>query len=209
MSGTMPRATSSLRGHGSGAPVPDQSRIARLRSRIRRLRWRSASPIRCGIVMYMLWLTWSLTLIANAPLVALGQRRPPPVHEAAEIETLVNRAADVLERQGAGAFADFRKKGGGWRYGDVYLFVTDLQGVVLFNAARPNREGRDLLDERDADGKRFHHDFVEMVTKFGSGWVDYMFPKPGQAVVTVKWSYVCATHVDGVEALIGAGVYVE
>jgi len=25
----------------------------------------------------------------------------------------------------------------------------------------------------------------------------------------VKWSYVCATSVEGVPALVGAGVYVE
>ena len=140
---------------------------------------------------------------------ALGRRPPPPSHQAVEIETLVNRAAEVLEQQGSAAFSAFRTKGGGWRYGDVYLFVVDLRGIVLFNAARPNREGRDLLGERDADGKRFHRDFIDVVRQFGSGWVDYMFPRPGQANAVVKWSYVCGTRVDGIEALVGAGVYVE
>lgn len=36
-----------------------------------------------------------------------------------------------------------------------------------------------------------------------------MFPRPGQSVPTVKWSYVCETQVAGAAALIGAGVYVE
>jgi cytochrome c len=205
---TIPWAASSLRLRGIRALLAFRNGLARPRSHARRLLVQRAGPIRRGVARAV-WLTVPLILIVVAPPVVFGQRHPPPVHQAVEIETLVNRAADVLEQQGTDAFAAFRKKGGGWRYGDVYLFVTDLQGVVLFNAARPNREGRDLLDERDADGKRFHRDFVDVVTRFGSGWVDYMFPKPGQAVATVKWSYVCATRVDGREALIGAGVYVE
>ncbi len=154
-------------------------------------------------------LVWPVLLLIGATLPAFGRRSPPAFHQAAEIETLVNRAAEALEERGPAAFAEFRRKGGGWRYGDVYLFVVDMQGIVLFNAAHPDREGRDLLHERDADGKPFHQDFIDTVSRFGSGWVDYMFPRPGQTTPTVKWSYVCETHVAGAEVLIGAGVYVE
>ena len=156
-----------------------------------------------------LFLALPFLLIVGATLTASEKADFPPSHQASEIETLVNKAADTLEERGRRAFEEFRKEGSTWRYGDVYLFVVDMQGVVLFHAARPNREGRDLLDERDAAGKRFHRDFIRVVKRFGSGWVDYMFPKPGQSVATVKWSYVCATRVDGVEALVGAGVYVD
>jgi cytochrome c len=148
-------------------------------------------------------------LLTGAALPASGARRPPPLHQAAEIENLVNRAAQLLEERGREAFAEFRRKRSIWRYGDVYLFVVDMQGIVLFNAAHPNREGRDLLSEHDADGKQFHRTFIDVVGRFGSGWVDYMFPKPGQSLPTVKWSYVCETHVDGAVALVGSGVYVE
>jgi cytochrome c len=151
----------------------------------------------------------AVLIVSGAACPVLAQRSPPPLHQAAEIEGLVNRAADLLEEKGASAFSEFRRKGSVWRYGDVYLFVVDLNGIVLFNAAHPNREGRDLLNERDADGKPFLRAFVEIVATDGAGWVDYMFPKPGQSAPSVKWSYVCATHVAGREALIGAGVYVE
>ncbi|MGH1575001.1 cache domain-containing protein [Methylobacterium sp. P31] len=159
--------------------------------------------------MFKKLLTGLVLLFLTATLPALGQRRPPPTHEALEIEALVNKASEVLEERGSKAFADFRKKGSPWRYADIYLFVVDMNGVVLFNAARPDREERDFLDDRDSDGKRFHRDFIEVVSKYGSGWVDYMFPKPGQSHASVKWSYVCATRVDGVDALVGAGVYVD
>ena len=138
-----------------------------------------------------------------------GRDARVPVHQAAEIETLVNEAADLIESEGRAAFAAFRRKGSRWRYGDVYLFVGDLQGIVLFNAAQPNREGRDLLEEHDAAGKPFHKEFVSVVRESGSGWVDYMFPRPRRSTPEGKWSYVCATTVEGVPALVGAGVYVE
>lgn len=150
-----------------------------------------------------------VVLLIGATLPASGKRSPLIFHQAVEIETLVNRAAEALEERGPAAFTEFRRKGGGWRYGDVYLFVVDMRGIVLFNAAHPDREGRDLLHERDADGKPFHQAFIDTVSQFGSGWIDYMFPRPGQSVPTVKWSYVCETHVAGTAALIGAGVYVE
>lgn len=114
-------------------------------------------------------LIWPALLLISATLPATGRRSSPVFHQAVEIETLVNEAAEVLGERGAGAFAEFRRKGSAWRYGDVYLFVVDLRGIVLFNAAHPEREGRDLLHERDADGKRFHQDFIDTVSRFGSG----------------------------------------
>lgn len=126
-----------------------------------------------------------------------------------EIERLVNEASDVIEMQGRGAFPIFRRSGSVWRHGDFYLFVTDMNGVVIFNAAKPDREGKDLLEEHDSDGKQFHKDFIRVVDQYGSGWVDYMFPKPGQSVPSIKWSYVCATKFEGAAALVGAGLYSE
>ncbi|MGH1589288.1 cache domain-containing protein [Methylobacterium phyllosphaerae] len=131
------------------------------------------------------------------------------VHQAAEIEALVQEASDILKRQGHRAFAGFRMKNSHWRHADVYLFVTDMRGVILFNAEHPDHEGRNLLDERDADGKQFRKDFIAVVRGSGSGWVDYMFPRPGQTVPVVKWGYVSETCVDEIPALVGAGVYVD
>ncbi|SFL13836.1 cache domain-containing protein [Methylobacterium pseudosasicola] len=148
-----------------------------------------------------------IVILPTRPVVGRDER--VSVHQAVEIETLVNEAAETIESQGRAAFAAFRRKDSRWRYGDVYLFVVDMQGIVLFNAAHPNREGRDLLQEHDAAGKQFHKDFIGVVRESGSGWVDYMFPRPRRSTPEVKWSYVCGTSVDGTPALVGAGVYVE
>ncbi|GJD79260.1 cache domain-containing protein [Methylobacterium gregans] len=153
-------------------------------------------------------LTWPfLLLLLMAP--ALAQKAVPRAHEAAEIENLVDAAAEFLDRRGPGAFEEFRKPNSPWRHDDLYLFAMDLSGNVLFNAAHPHREGRNWIDERDADGKRFHRDFVDVVKRYGSGWVDYMFPKPGGTIPVVKWSYLRGVTISGTTALVGAGAYVD
>lgn len=159
--------------------------------------------------MFKPLLIWPAVLALSARILVAEMINPPSSSQAVDIEALVDEAARILETHGAEAFGDFRKKNTFWRHGDVYLFVVDMQGTVLFNAAHPDREGRDLFNERDPDGNRFHKDFIDVVNRFGAGWVDYMFPKPGSSIPSVKWSYVCGTRVGGVAALVGAGVYVD
>jgi cytochrome c len=62
---------------------------------------------------------------------------------------------------------------------------------------------------KDATGKHFVTAFIDTVKASGSGWVDYMWPKPGETQPSRKWTYVKAATVDGVPALVGAGFYPE
>ena len=138
-----------------------------------------------------------------------AQQTIPNSREAARIEVIVNKAAELVEKQGRAAFSQFRRRGTEWWFDDVYLFVFDMSGNILLNAAFPKREGTNRLGERDADGKLFHEGSISVVQSDGSGWVDYMFPKPGQNNPTVKWSYVRSVTIDGKPGLIGAGFYTE
>jgi signal transduction histidine kinase len=137
------------------------------------------------------------------------QQPSKAAEEAARIEAMVNKAAALVEVRGKAVFSEFRKRDGEWRFDDVYLFALDLNGKILLNVEFPQREGTTRLNEKDADGKLFHEDFVEVVWTNGSGWVDYMFPKPGQRQPSEKWSYVTATTIDGTPGLIGAGFYAD
>ena len=53
----------------------------------------------------------------------------------------------------------------------------------------------------------FHNEFLKVVQAKGAGWVDYMFPKPGQKQPSHKWSYVKGFKADGLAGLIGAGFF--
>ncbi len=140
----------------------------------------------------------------------IAQQSAPTGEKAKQIEMLVNEAAGLIERTGkVAAFEEFRKKGSQWFKGDTYLFVYDLKSNVLLNAAFPEREGTNTTGQKDANGKLFHHEFIQMAETKGSGWVDYMFPKPGQTQPSQKWAYVRGVNVDGVPSLVASGFYPE
>jgi cytochrome c len=138
-----------------------------------------------------------------------AQEAPPPSPQATKIQTLVDKAAALVDKQGKAALAEFRKRDSEWWFGNTYLFAYDMKLNVLLNPAFPQREGTNAHGEKDANGVFFHDEFVKVVQAKGAGWVAYMFPKPGQTQPSQKWSYVRAITVDGTPGLIGAGFYPE
>ena len=146
-------------------------------------------------------------LAAASP--AFAQAAPPASPKVDEVTALVDRAAAAIDAKGKSVFPDFREANGPWRSGPIYLVVVDLTGKTLVNAAFPKFEGTDANLVKDATGKHFVTAFIDKVKASGSGWVDYMWPKPGETQPSRKWSYVKAVTVDGVPALVGAGFYPE
>lgn len=151
-----------------------------------------------------------LLLLAAIPRPAApagAEGAPPATEQAKKIEMLVNKAAALIDKQGKSAFVEFRKKGSEWFRGSTYLFVYDMKSNVLLNPAFPAREGTNTTGEKDAKGKLFHHAIIQVAKAKGSGWVDYMFPKPGQTLASQKWAYVKKVTVDGVPGLVASGFY--
>jgi len=138
---------------------------------------------------------------------AFSQSSPPTSETADQTKALVDKAAALIESKGKAAFSEFRVKGSEWFHGDTYLFVYDLHANVLLNPAFPAREGTNVKGQKDANGKRFHDAIIRMAEIDGSGWVDYMFPKPGQAQPSQKWAYVKGVKIDGVPGLVASGFY--
>lgn len=140
---------------------------------------------------------------------ASAQQSPPTSEQAKRIEAMVKKAAALIESQGKAAFYEFRKEDSEWWFGNTYLFVYDKDMNVLLNPAFPQREGTNVHGQKDANGKLFHDEFMKVIHDKGSGWVDYLFPKPGQTQPSQKWSYVKAVKINGGTGLIGAGFYPE
>ena len=132
---------------------------------------------------------------------------PPATEHSKQVEALVNKAATAIDENGKASFAEFRKKDSEWFHGDTYLFVYDLKANVLLNPAFPQREGTNVAGQRDAKGKLFHNEIIQTAETKGSGWVDYMFPKPGQAEPSQKWAYVKKVTIDGTAGLVASGFY--
>lgn len=138
-----------------------------------------------------------------------SQSSRPTSETAKQVEALVDKAAALIDSKGKAAFSDFRIKGSEWFHGDTYIFVYDLNANVLLNPAFPAREGTNVHGQKDTNGKLFHDAMIQTVETTGSGWVDYMFLKPGQTRPSHKWTYVKAVRINGAPGLVGSGFYSE
>ena len=123
------------------------------------------------------------------------------------VET-VDAAADLVER-GKDAFATLRDMASPFRYQDVYVFVHDQNGVQLVNPIFPALEGTSLLDFQDVNGKFVLRDTIAMLREQDAGWIDYMWPRPGETGPSKKSSYVRKVKVGDDVLYVGAGVYSE
>ncbi|HEV8407451.1 MAG TPA: cache domain-containing protein [Sphingomicrobium sp.] len=160
------------------------------------MRWKAVS---IGIVFLTVFGTMS----------AMAQSSPPASPKAEATEALVDKAAALIDAKGRAAFSELRVKGTEWFHGDTYLFAYDLNGNVLLNPAFPSREGTNVSGQKDANGKLFHDAIIRTAETRGSGWVDYMFPKPGQTQPSQKWAFVRAVKIDGIPGLVASGFYPE
>lgn len=119
----------------------------------------------------------------------------------------VNDAVGRIEKDGAEAFPLLRDPTGPFIVKDAYVFVVEPSGVELVNPAFPNLEGRNLLDVEDTHGKLLVREMLDVVQTRGAGWVDYMWPKPGESVSTQKSTYVRKARLGDGWVLVGCGVY--
>jgi methyl-accepting chemotaxis protein len=140
---------------------------------------------------------------------AFSQSSPPTSDTAAQTKALVEKAAALIDSRGKAALSEFRIKGSEWFHGDTYLFAYDLNANVLLNPAFPAREGTNVRGQKDTNGKLFHDAMIQTAETTGSGWVDYMFLRPGQTESSHKWTYVKAVKIDGVPGLVGSGFYAQ
>jgi len=127
--------------------------------------------------------------------------------ERAFIVDAVDSAVALLEKQGTGGFKTLRDKRSKFIFKDTYVFVTSIKGRELVNPAFPILEGRFIRDAVDARGTRIVRNYIKVIQEQGFGWVDYLWPKPGEAIPAKKTVYVKKAVIDGKEYVVGAGIY--
>ncbi len=120
---------------------------------------------------------------------------------------LVKEAVGQIEKFESASFRLFHDPKGPFIAKDAYIFVINEQGVDLVNPGFPNLEGRNIMDLRDTRGKFLIREMFRVVESRGAGWVDYMWPKPGEGVSTQKSTYVTRAKMGNQTVLVGCGVY--
>ncbi|MDA2921592.1 cache domain-containing protein, partial [Desulfobacterota bacterium AH_259_B03_O07] len=64
-----------------------------------------------------------------------------------------------------------------------------MNGVVIFHPIQPELEGKNIIDLKDVDGKALFQEMIETAKTQGSGWIGYMYQKPGESKPSKKSSY--------------------
>lgn len=118
-------------------------------------------------------------------------------------------AAALLQAEGDGAFAKIKDPNGEFRFADGkgYVWIHDLDGIMLMHPIKPALDGKGLLDMRDVNGVYLFVAMNELTEEKGEGWVPYAWPKPGEEGSSPKVSYVVLVKKDGKSYVVGSGMY--
>ena len=149
-----------------------------------------------GIVM--------LVLCGLVSMVAAAEKQKHGT--AAEAEAMVKKAIASMKSNGKEAtFAEINNPKGQFTDRDLYVFVYDMTGKCVAHGLNPKMIGKDLIEVRDADGKFFVKDRVEIAKTKGSGWQEYKFTDPLTKKIEPKKAYVEKYE----NLIVGCGIYQE
>ncbi|MCP3891155.1 MAG: hypothetical protein GY702_20160 [Desulfobulbaceae bacterium] len=118
-------------------------------------------------------------------------------------------AAELIKAEGDAALQKIKDKNGEFRFADGagYVWVHNLEGVMVMHPIKPSLDGKELLDLADTNGTLLFMAMNEIAEDKGSGWVPYVWPKPGEKDSSPKVSYVVLVNHGGKEYVAGAGIY--
>jgi cytochrome c len=116
---------------------------------------------------------------------AQGKRGTP-----AQAEAMVKKAIEFIKANGKEkAFAAFNDPKGKFVDGDLYVMVYDLTGKCVSHGANPKMIGKDLIDMKDAEGKLFVKERVDLAKTKGKGWQNYKWTNPLSKQIEEKTAY--------------------
>ena len=110
---------------------------------------------------------------------------------ADEAKTLVEKGIQFYKANGKDkALAEFSNPKGQFVKGELYIFIWDLNGMVLAHGTNQKLIGKDVSGLKDADGKLFVKDGLELAKSKGSGWGDYKWTNPVTKKMDDKTTFV-------------------
>jgi methyl-accepting chemotaxis protein len=94
------------------------------------------------------------------------------------------------------------------KYGDMgYVYVSNTKPVVLMHPVRPEFVGKDATNMLDPTGKATYVETSKMAKTNGRGYVDMMFPRPGQKEAVPK--RVAVRYVPEWDWVVLTGLYMD
>lgn len=121
----------------------------------------------------------------------------------------LNEACTLLAAEGSAAYSKFKGQGSKYLFEGTYVWIHQLSDAkMVMHPIKNKLVGKKLIGLKDKTGKRFFTVMNRLVAEKGSGWVSYLWPKPGTKDFVKKVSYVkkCVT-ADNIEVVLGCGLY--
>ena len=141
-----------------------------------------------------------VTLVAGISTSALAANEYASKKEA---EAMVGKAVTAIKAGKQKTFDEITAKDAKWIDRDLYPTVYDLNGKVLAHGQNAKQVGKELLELKDADGKAFVKERVDLAKSKGKFWQDYKFTDPVSKKVLPKQAY-CEKVGD---VIVCAGIY--
>jgi methyl-accepting chemotaxis protein len=112
-----------------------------------------------------------------------------------------NLSAPAAMRMAKTSLESIRSRGG------EYIFINDLDGVVIGHGGQPGLVGMDQTEMVDVNGKAFVSSLIDIAKRDGSGFDYYYWVRPGSEEAILKQSYVKLFEPWG--WVIGTGLYMD
>jgi hypothetical protein len=121
-----------------------------------------------------------------------------------EAVAMVKKARVFIQTEGAAnAYPDISDPRGRFVDRDLYIVVYGLDGMVLAHGADAKRIGTNQINDKDADGKAFVKERVELAASKPSFWQSYKFMNPVTQEIAPKEMY--CERLD--QTVVCGGVY--
>ena len=127
-----------------------------------------------------------------------------------EVIVKVHEAVQYLNDKGLAGFSDFNNnKDARWVWKDSYVFVYSCRdNVMIAHPLRPDMVGKPILQMKDDKDHLLFQEMCKVGANKNGGWVEYWWPKPGEAKASRKISYVHGAEVSfKPDIQVGAGIY--
>lgn len=149
----------------------------------------------------------SVALMLGAAPAWVGATNPDAA-TAEEVIAKVHEAAKYLHDKGQAGFPDFNNNAR-WVWKDSYVFVYSCRdNKMVSHPLRPDLVGKPILQMEDDKGNLLFQKLCDASNKPNGGWVEYWWPKPGEAKASRKISYTRSTEVSfQPDVRVGAGIY--
>lgn len=164
----------------------------------------------------------ALTIIALAILFSallINGRSQMMEDRQAKVRNLVEAVHGILTyyekavRDGTMPLGDAQKNAaaaiGNLRYDKVeYFWIHDARdATMIMHPIKPDLNGKNLDQMKDKAGKQLFNEMNKVVKASGSGFVDYLWPKPGSEEGVPKVSFVMGFAPWN--WVVGSGIYID